>query len=168
MWTPSLQKKTRLIDGLPILNGGPDVLRLWLVPHPGDIKLHISAINAPGIRINHKYQPITMHEYVRFWGMCLAARHFSEQGKCLWGIEPLVIRAAPNFDHYMAYWRLKAIRRLVKEICPNSSLDPWLRFHPIVNELYKYANRAKTMHNDGDVTVDESMSGLSTPSGQVW
>ena len=56
----------------------------------------------------------------------------------------------------MAYWRFEAIRRLVKEICPNSSIDPWLRFRPIVEEFN--ANRARTLHNDGDVTVDESMS----------
>ena len=69
-------KKIGLVDGLPILNGEPDLLRLWSVLYPGDIKLHISAINAAGIKINHKFQPINEHEYVRFWGMCLVARPF--------------------------------------------------------------------------------------------
>ncbi len=72
------------------------------------------------------------------------------------GLEPHGIRAARNFDPYMAYYRFESIRRLIKEICPNSSLDPWLRFRPIVYEFN--ANRAKTMHNDGNVTMDESMS----------
>ena len=35
-------------------------------------------------------------------------------------------------------------------------MDPWLRFRPIVDEIN--ANRAKTLHNDGDVIVDENMS----------
>jgi hypothetical protein len=99
---------------LPILNGEFDLIRLWLVLHPGDIKLHISSINAAGIRINHMFQAITEHEYVRFWGMCLAARQFWERGKCLWVVEPHEIRVAPNFDQYMACWRFEAIRRLIQ------------------------------------------------------
>ncbi len=87
--------------------------------------------------------------------MCIASRQFSERGKCMWGVEPHGIWAPPNFDQYMAYWRFEAIRRLVEEICPTSSLDPWSRFRPIVEEFN--ANRAKTLHNGGDVTVDESM-----------
>ena len=88
--------------------------------------------------------------------MCIATRQFSERVKCPWGVEPQGIRAAPNFEQYMAYWRFKAIRRLAKEIGPTSSLDPWSRFRPIVEEFN--ANRAKTLHNGGDVTADESMS----------
>jgi hypothetical protein len=56
----------------------------------------------------------------------------------------------------MTYWRFEAIRRLVKEICPSSSLDPWPRSRPLVEEFN--TNRAKNLHNGGDVTADESMS----------
>ena len=141
---------------MPLINGQPDLLRLWLVMYPGDLQVHINAINAAGIRSNHTLHHVTEHEYVRFWGMCIAARQFSERGKCLWGVEPQGIRAAPNFDQYMAYWRFEVIRRLVKEICPSSSLDPWSRFRPLVEEFN--ANRAKTIHSGGDVTADESIS----------
>ncbi len=88
--------------------------------------------------------------------MCIATRQFSERGKCLWGMEPQGVRATPNYEQYMAHWRFKAIRRLVKEIYPSSSLDPWSRFRPIVDEFND--NPAKVLHNGGDVTLDESMS----------
>jgi hypothetical protein len=59
------------VDGLPLINGEPDLLRLWLVLYRGDLQIHINAINAAGIMANHKFQLVTEHEYVKFGGCVL-------------------------------------------------------------------------------------------------
>ena len=56
----------------------------------------------------------------------------------------------------MAAWRLETIRRLLRDICPESSVDPWSRFRPMLDEYN--ANRRDVLHSDGDSTLDESMS----------
>ena len=70
-----LRCKFGLVNGCPLIQGEPDLLALWLLLYPGDMEAHLDAMNSAGMRSNSKFQPITEHEYVRFWGMCIAARH---------------------------------------------------------------------------------------------
>jgi hypothetical protein len=92
-----------LIVGLPIKNGDPDLLRLWLTLYPVNFEMHLNNMNAACLRMNHKFQVITEHEYVRFWGMYLTSRQYSKRGKNLWGSEPEGIRCAPSYDRFMPH-----------------------------------------------------------------
>jgi hypothetical protein len=148
-----------LVGGLPLLSSGePDIVTLWLKLYPGDMSSHLAAMNASGLRGNAKHKDITEHEYVRFWGLIIGARQFSEKGKNLWtnSEEPMGLRSAPNYEKHMASWRFETIRRLLRDICPESSVDPWNRFRPMLDEYN--ANRSEVLHTDGDSTLDESMS----------
>ncbi len=111
---------------------------------------HLAAMNASGLRGNAKHKDITEHEYVRFWGLVLGARLFSEKGKNLWTIseEPMGLRSAPNYEKHMVAWRSKTIRRLTRNMCPESYVDPWNRFRPMLDEYN--ANRSEVLHIDGD------------------
>jgi hypothetical protein len=147
-----------LVGGLPLLpSGEPDLVSLWLALYPGDMSSHIATMNASGLRGNVRWVPITEHEYVRFWGLILGARQFSERGKNLWSgtDEPLGLRSSPNYEQHMAAWRFSTIRRLLRDIFPVSSTDPWSRFRPMIDAFN--ANRATRLHTDGDSTLDESM-----------
>jgi hypothetical protein len=117
---------------------------------------HIAAMNDVGVRGNARFVPITEHEYVRFWGLILGARQFSERGKNLWSSDAHGLRCARNYDEHMVAWRFEAIRRLIPDMCSESSVDPWKRFRPMLTEFN--ANRASILHGDGDSTLDESMS----------
>ena len=151
------ETKFGLIDGLPLIQGEPDLLAVWLRMYPGDMETHVLAMNDAGLRSNGQFQPITEHEYVRFWGMVIAARQFSEKGKNLWSDDDCDgVRSIPNFDTFMSEHRFCAIRRLIPKICSGSAIDPWLRFRPMIEAFNE--NRKRTVHSDGDATADESMS----------
>ncbi len=66
------------------------------------------------------------------------------------------MRSAPNYEKHMASWRFETIRRLLRDICPESSVDPWSRFRPMLDEYT--ANRREVLHSEGDSTLYESMS----------
>ncbi len=78
---PPPKPSAGLVDGLPLKQGEPDLLALWLKLYPGDMSKHIAAMNAVGLRSNSKFQLISEHEYVRFWGMATASRQFAASGK---------------------------------------------------------------------------------------
>ena len=65
-------------------------------------------------------------------------------------------RSDQNYEKPIAAWQLETIRRLLRDICSESSVDPWSRFRPMQDEYN--ANRREVLHSDGVSTVDESMS----------
>ena len=77
-----------MVGGLPLLpSGDPDILALWLALYPGDMSRHLEVMNATVLRGNIRHKNITNYEYVRFWGLILRARQFSEKGKNLYMVE---------------------------------------------------------------------------------
>ena len=68
-----------LVTGLPFRQGEPDLLKLWLQLYHGDIDKDIAQLNS--LLRSRGHRDITQHEYVKFWGLIIAARQFSEKGK---------------------------------------------------------------------------------------
>ena len=119
-----------LVTGLPFRQGEPDLLKLWLQLYHGDIDKDIAQLNS--LLRSRGHRDITQHEYVKFWGLIIAARQFSEKGKNLWSTTSQGIREAPNFGRFMLIDRFEAIRRAIPDLYPESVEDPWARFRPAV------------------------------------
>ena len=124
--------------------------------YPGNVNEHILKLNDAGLRKDVRFKPVSLHEYVRFWGMVIGARQYSEKGKDLWNATSEGLREPPNFGKYMHEYRFNTIRRLIPEILAQSASDPWAKFRPMVEGFN--ANRRAVLHHDGDSTFDESMS----------
>eukprot|EP00873_Tetraselmis_striata_P037229 jgi/Tetstr1/457493/TSEL_044075.t1 len=110
---------TGLRGGLPYRDGALDLLALWLKLYPGDVVQDLEKLNDYALRTRTTFRPVTESEWVRFWGLVLAARQFNQKGKALWAdhTEADGIREAPNFQKYMPHWRFERIRALVKFHC---------------------------------------------------
>ena len=145
-----------LRDGLPLKQGQHDHLLLWLSLYPGDMTMHLQHLNEAGLRRDARFNPVSRHEYVRFWGMVIAARQYSEKGKDLWNNTSQGLREPPDFGRYMKEHRFANIRRLIPDMLPASVSDPWAKYRPMV-AAYN-ANRHDMLWHDGDSTFDEFMS----------
>ncbi len=73
-------------------------MSLWLRLYSGDIRQHLAEMNAAGLRSDHRFKVISEFEWVRFWGMIIGARQFSEKGKELWSIVSHGLREVPNYE----------------------------------------------------------------------
>eukprot|EP00873_Tetraselmis_striata_P010849 jgi/Tetstr1/431113/TSEL_020829.t1 len=75
---------TGLRGGLPYRDGALDLLALWLKLYPGDVVQDLEKLNDYALRTRTTFRPVTKSEWVRFWGLVLAARQFNQKGKALW------------------------------------------------------------------------------------
>ena len=74
-----------LIGGLPINHHGDlDLLALWLKLYPGSMEDDLKRVNEAGLRQRHSFNAVSAQEWVKFWGLVLAARQFHVKGKYLW------------------------------------------------------------------------------------
>mmetsp|Transcript_24839 Transcript_24839/g.63963 ORF Transcript_24839/g.63963 Transcript_24839/m.63963 type:complete len:234 (-) Transcript_24839:193-894(-) len=149
---------TGLRGGLPYRDGALDLLALWLKLYPGDVVQDLEKLNDYALRTRTTFRPVTKSEWVRFWGLVLAARQFNQKGKALWAdhTEADGIREAPNFQKYMPHWRFEQIRALVKfsKAAPGAGPDTWQMFTQMVEDF----NRNRMMML-GDGGVDHLRRG---------
>lgn len=151
---------TGLRGGLPYRDGDLDMLGLWIKMYPGDIPTDITRLNETALRTRTSFRPVTESEWVRFWGLIIAARQFNQKGHHLWGDHTMTdgIREAPNFQKYMPYWRFEQIRALVKysKAAPRAGPNTWEMFNQMVADFNK--NRAMMLVMGVWITMDETMS----------
>jgi hypothetical protein len=151
--SPESSTLAGLVGGLPTTTTGEvDIVSLWLRLYPGDMQQHLAEINAAGLRSDHRFKAITEFEWVRFWGMIIGARQFSEKGKELWSIVSHGLREAPDYERFMKAHRFETIRRHVRDCFSASASDAWAPFRPVIEGFN--ANRARVMHHNYDKTFD--------------
>eukprot|EP00873_Tetraselmis_striata_P033157 jgi/Tetstr1/453421/TSEL_040403.t1 len=101
----------------------------------------ITRLNEAALRTRTSFRPVTESEWVRFWGLMIAARQFNQKGHHLWGdhTESDGIREASNFQKYMPYWRFELIHALVKysKATPGAGPNTTEMFNQMVADFNK-------------------------------
>jgi hypothetical protein len=145
--------------GLPGADGDIDLLALWLTLYPGSIEDDLQRLNSQASLRKSTYRPVSMSEWVTFWGLVLGARQFHVRGKDLWESKSVGLQPAPNFGQYMSWGRFQLIREMAKYSkadMDSQPSDPWFMFRRAVQDFN--ANRAATVLMQLVQVLDEAMS----------
>lgn len=155
-------RQVPVLNGLELMAGELEKLKVWLFLYPGEIEGDLRQINEALVSQNPggKPWPATLHEYVKFIGLVHASRLYTQKGQALWASESTGLRVAPNFKQYGMSWnRFQQLMRAVPWAFAKktaSMTDPWWRFRRGIEGFN--VNRARSIIMSCVFVLDESMS----------